>query len=297
VIPTLPFGRTGHRSSRLIFGAAALWAADEASAARTLELLLEHGINHIDVAASYGAAEERVGGWMPEHRDAFFLATKTAERDHARARDGIRRSLERLRTDHLDLIQLHNLVDEEGWSRAFGEDGALRAAVEARDEGLVRFIGVTGHGTRAAAMHRRSLERFDFASVLAPCNAPMLRQPGYASDFEALRALCRERGVALQTIKAVARRRWSRDAKPDTRTWYEPLRTDEALVRAVHFVLSRPELFLDTASDLDVLARSIAAAHAFDAGDAPDEAALDAALAREDAAPLFVPGMDEVGRA
>lgn len=297
MIPTLPFGRTGHESSRVLFGAAALWAADEAKAAGALELLLENGINHIDVAASYGPSETWVGGWMPQHRDDFFLATKTGKRDFAGAREQIQRSLERLQTDRLDLIQLHNLVDEVEWDQAFSEDGALRAAIEARDEGLVRFIGVTGHGTRVAAMHLRSLERFDFASVLLPCNALMLDQPDYATDYEALRAACTERKVAFQTIKAVARRRWSQEATPDTTTWYEPLRSDAALRRAVHFVLAQPGVFLNTASDLEVLERTLAAARDFEADAVQDGAALRAALADEGAAALFVPGFDEVGRA
>ena len=157
MIPRRPFGRTGHESSRLIFGAAALWRASQSDADRALERLLEAGVNHIDVAASYGDAELRVGAWMPAHRGDFFLATKTRERDYAGAREELRRSLERLRVECVDLLQLHNLVKPDEWERALRDDGALGAAVEARDEGLVRFIGVTGHGTRVAAMHQKSL--------------------------------------------------------------------------------------------------------------------------------------------
>ncbi len=162
MIPKQPFGATGHDSTRIIFGAAAVFAVDQDAADRILEELLEAGINHIDVAASYGHAELRVGPWMREHRGDFFLATKTGERSYEGARDQIRASLERLQVDQIDLIQLHNLTDEEGWEQAFRDDGALRACVEAREEGLVRFIGVTGHGTRVASMHLRSLERFPF---------------------------------------------------------------------------------------------------------------------------------------
>jgi aryl-alcohol dehydrogenase-like predicted oxidoreductase len=290
VIPTLPFGHTGHESSRLIFGAAALLEANEAKSARALEMVLESGINHLDVAASYGDAELWVGRWMPEHRGRFFLASKTGERSYSAAREQIRRSLERLQTDRLDLIQLHNLVKEEEWEQALGEDGALRAAIEARDEGLVRFIGVTGHGTRVAAMHSRSLERFEFASVLLPCNGPMLAQPEYAAEFESLLATCRERGVAVQTIKAVARRRWAEGQTPDTTTWYEPLRTQDAIDHAVHGVLARDDVFLNTASDLDVLERTLDAAQRFFAGGASDDAALRDALAAEQASALFVRG-------
>src|SRR5262245_27174349 len=248
----LPFGRTGHDSSRVLFGAAALGAMRQERADQVLELLLAHGVNHIDTAASYGESELRVGAWMPRHRDSFFLATKTGERTAEGARESIRRSLERLRVDHVDLIQLHNLVDEAEWETALGPGGALEALVEARTRGLVRFIGVTGHGTRVADMHRRSLERFPFDSALLPYNFTMMQSPEYASEFEALLALCHARGVAVQTIKSVARRRWEGDTQPRF-SWYEPLREPEAIRRAVHFVLGRPGLFLNTSSDATVL--------------------------------------------
>jgi aryl-alcohol dehydrogenase-like predicted oxidoreductase len=288
VIPRVAFGRTGHQSSRLLFGAAALARADERQAARALELLLEHGVNHIDTAAAYGDSELRVGAWMPRHRADFFLATKTGERGYAGARDEIRRSLERLHTDHVDLLQLHNLVDAEGWERAFGEDGAVRAAVEARDEGLVRFLGVTGHGTRVAAMHLRSLERFAFDSVLLPLNPLQMRDAEQAADFARLLARCRERGVAVQTIKSVARRRWPEGASPTRTTWYEPLEAQQDVDRAVHWVLAHPDVFVNTASDLVLLERMLASAHRF-AG-APPDAEIDAAARRLDMAPLFVRG-------
>jgi len=146
LIPKIPFGRTGHSSTRTIFGAAALSEVTQDEADRTLEVLLEFGINHIDTAASYGDAELRIGPWMHGHRNNFFLATKTGQRSYAAARDEINRSLERLRTDHVDLIQLHNLVDAGEWDEALSDGGALEACVEAREAGLVRFIGVPGHG-------------------------------------------------------------------------------------------------------------------------------------------------------
>src|SRR3954452_25269280 len=160
MIDRVPFGATGHESSRVVFGAAALGAVSQAAADRTLDLLLDHGINHIDVAASYGDAELRVAPWLRRHPDTFFLATKTGERGYRAAREQIRRSLDRLGVDRIDSIQLHNLVDVIEWEQALGPDGALRAAVEARDEGLVRFIGGTGHGLSVPEMHRRSLDRF-----------------------------------------------------------------------------------------------------------------------------------------
>ena len=162
MIPTQPFGRTGHISTRTLFGAAALGNVTQAEADHTLELLLEYGVNHIDTAASYGDAELRIGPWMAQHRANFFLATKTGERTYQKAHDEIHRSLERLRVDHVDLLQLHNLAEPDEWEIAMGPDGALKAAIEAREQGLVRFIGVTGHGLGIAAMHLRSLEHFSF---------------------------------------------------------------------------------------------------------------------------------------
>ena len=292
MIPTQPFGRTGHASSRVIFGAAALMRVTQAEADRVLETLLEAGVNHIDVAASYGDAELRVGPWMAAHRGDFFLATKTGERSYTAARDQIRRSLERLQVSQLDLIQLHNLVNEDDWEQALGDDGALRAAVEARDEGLVRFIGVTGHGTRVAEMHARSLERFDFASVLLPYNFSMMAQPEYAESFERLLAECCDRQVAVQTIKAIARRRWAEGETPSTTTWYRAFEEPADIERAVLWALSRPEVFLNTASDPILLGHTLDAAQRFfDEGlGAPSREDMDAAAARLDVAPLFVRG-------
>src|SRR3954463_16251045 len=198
MIAKQPFGRTGHLSTRTIFGAAAFWNVTQDEADRTLEVLLHYGINHIDTAASYGDSELRLGPWIARHRDDVFLASKTGERTREAAYAQIRRSLERLHTDHLDLIQLHNLVDEDEWRTALGPGGALEAAVQARDEGLVRFIGVTGHGITVAAQHLRSLERFAFDSVLLPYNYPMSLNAGYMAEFEELVGVCEERGIAVQ---------------------------------------------------------------------------------------------------
>jgi len=251
-----------------------------------LDILLEYRINHIDTAASYGDSELRVGPWMEQHRKRFFLASKTGDRTYAGARDSVRRSLERLRVEQIDLIQLHNLVDEREWETTLGPGGALEALVEARDRGLVRFIGVTGHGTRVAAMHRRSLERFAFDSVLLPYNFTMMRMPEYAADFEALQALCRERGIAVQTIKSVARRRWQDDTQRRF-SWYEPLREPDAIGRAVRFVLDRDDFFLSSSSDASILRLILDAAAA---GAAPSPAELDADVSRYAMQPLFVWG-------
>src|SRR4051795_5171607 len=224
MIERAPFGATGHESSRVIFGAAALGSVSKAEADTALQHLLEHGINHIDVAAGYGDAELRIATWLKEHD--FFVATKTGERTYAAAREQIRRSLDRLGVDHIDLIQLHNLVDAVDWEMALGADGALEAALEAREEGIVRFIGVTGHGLSVAAMHRRSLERFPFDSVLCPYNYVQMQDARYAETWEALADVCAERDVALQTIKSLASKPWDGRAR-DLATWYEPLREQE----------------------------------------------------------------------
>jgi aryl-alcohol dehydrogenase-like predicted oxidoreductase len=284
----LAFGRTGHLSSRVIFGAAALGRMRQEKADAVLELLLAHGVNHIDTAAAYGESELRVGAWMPRLRGRFFVATKTGERTAEGARASIERSRERLRCDQLDLIQLHNLVDEREWETALGPGGALAALVEAKERGWVRFLGVTGHGTRVAARHLESLARHAFDAVLLPYSHAMLTQPEYAADVARLLAHCRVHGVAVQTIKAIARRRWP---DGDTRrfSWYEPIRDEAALRRAVHHVLAQPGLFLNTTSDASLLPAVLAAAESAP-GQAPthDELAADAArLALE---PLFVWG-------
>src|SRR5947209_8111467 len=268
-ISTLPFGRLGHQSTRTVFGAAALSQVSQDEADRTLDVLLRYGVNHIDVAASYGDAERRIGPWMDRHRNDFFLATKTGERTYTAARDEIHRSLERLRVDYVDLIQLHNLVDPGEWDTAMGPDGALRAAIEARAEGLVRAIGVTGHGTPIAAMHRRSLERFDFDSVLLPYSWIVMQEEKYARDFEALFALCAERGVAVQTIKSIASRPWG-DAPHTHATWYAPLEQADDIDWAVHWVLRRPGVFLNTAGDITLLPKVLDAAAHFDSNDDVD---------------------------
>jgi aryl-alcohol dehydrogenase-like predicted oxidoreductase len=284
VIAKAPFGSTGHESTRTLFGAAALGSVDQAEADQTLELLLEHGINHIDTAASYGDSELRLAPWLKEHRDRFFLATKTGQRDRAGAHDEIRRSLERLGVDHVDLLQLHNLVDVIEWETALREGGALEAAVEARDEGLVRFIGVTGHGLTVARMHLRSLERFPFDSVLLPYSYVQMRDEHYASDFEELAGVCASRGIAMQTIKAITLAPW--DGREQTAaTWYEPLREQDDIDLAVHWVLGRPGVFLNTVGDVSLLPKVLDAASRYESR--PSDETMDELAARRNLVPLF----------
>jgi aryl-alcohol dehydrogenase-like predicted oxidoreductase len=246
----------------VIFGAAALGAMSQERADATLEMSHAAGINHIDTAAGYGESEVRLAPYLARHRAEVFLATKTNERTAAGARRGLEDSLRRMGVDSVDLIQMHNLVEPDEWEVAHGPGGAIEAMVAAREEGLVRFIGVTGHGRRIPGVHLRSLERFDHDSVLFPYNHSMMALPDYRADVEDLLALCAERGVAVQTIKSVARRRWT-DADNDPRyAWYHPLPAGGALDRAVAFVLSREQLFLNSSSDARLLPAIIAAAQA-----------------------------------
>lgn len=279
------FGRTNHQSSRVIFGAAALSSVSQAVADRTLDVLMAHGINHIDVAASYGDAELRVKPWLRNARDSFFLATKTGERKAAGAREELHRSLDRLGVDHVDLLQLHNLADPIEWDTALSPGGAIEAAVEAREEGLVRWIGVTGHGAQIAANHRRSIARFDFDSVLLPYNFVTMHSPYYAENFEALVAACAERGTAVQTIKSTALRPWA--GRTHTRTtWYQPLEDQGDIDLAVWWVLGRPGVFLNTVGDVDLLPRVLDAAERFEKR--PDDAEMNSLVVRSKTEPLFV---------
>jgi aryl-alcohol dehydrogenase-like predicted oxidoreductase len=275
------FGRTGHASSRTIFGAAALGQVTQAEADRTLDSLLEYGVNHIDTAASYGESELRIGAWLGSHRQKFFLATKTGERTYQKAREEIHRSLERLRVDSVDLIQLHNLAQPDEQTTALGDDGALHALIEAKQQGLTRFIGVTGHGLGIAAMHRRSLEKYDFDSVLLPYNYVIMQNPQYAADFEALMTICRERNVAVQTIKSLC---------PRTRaTWYEPFEEPEDINAAVGWVLQRPGVFLNTTGDIHILPKVLETATVWSEQNyTVTDARMGAIVNEREAAPLFV---------
>jgi aryl-alcohol dehydrogenase-like predicted oxidoreductase len=263
VIERRPFGRTGHASTVTLFGGAALARASQAEADRALEVLLRYGVNHIDTAARYGDSELRIGAWMPAHRATFFLATKTGSRTAREAREDIHRSLDRLRVDRVDLIQLHSLGHPDDWDVAMGPGGALEAAVRAREEGLVRFIGVTGHGWTIPAMHRRSLARFDFDSVLLPYNYVMAQDARYRAAFEGVVAVCRERNAAVQVIKTIARGPWATMERTHA-TWYQPLEAQADIDRAVHWALGLPSIHLNTAGDLALLPRVLDAADRFE---------------------------------
>ena len=275
-IERIPFGTTGHQSSRAIFGAAALGAMKQDRADRTLELIQQWGLNHIDVAASYGDAELRLAPWLKHYRDSVFLASKTGHRTYEKAKKQIHASLERMQVDQIDLIQMHNLTQADQWETAMGSGGAMEALLEAKEQGLVRFLGVTGHGTYAPAMHMQSLEAYPFDSILVPYNYAMMQQPQYADDFNALYNMCQNRGVAMQTIKSMAARRWQDDDEEKRFSWYRPITDADAMKRAIDFVLSRENLFVNTSSDATLLERSLDAI-------AQPTAEVDLALLAEDA--------------
>ena len=284
-IATQPFGRSGHMSTRTIFGAASLSSVTQAEADRTLEVLLQYGVNHIDVAASYGDAELRIAPWLKQHRNDFYIATKTDARKAKEAREELHRSLERMGIDSIDLWQLHNLVDPIEWDTALSPGGVIEAAIEAKQQGLIRGIGVTGHGLQIAANHRRSLERYDFDSVLLPYNYITMQNPYYAENFNALVATCQQRNTAVVTIKSIAYKPWR--GRPHTRsTWYEPLEDQQDIDLAVHWALARPGIFLATASDINLLPKVLDAASRFQAQ--PSNEQMQALLFRLHMEPLFV---------
>ena len=268
-IEKLPFGSTGHDSTRVIFGSACLRRAQQPEADDVLELLLKYGVNHIDTAPLYGDAELRIGPWMKHHRDRFFLATKIDQRTYPAAREQFYRSLDRLQVDRVDLLQMHNLTDVVYREVAMGPGGALEFLVEARDRGLTRFIGVTGHGFQAPKMHLESLDRFAFDSVLLPCNYVLMQNPHYRDSFNRLISYCSERNIAVQTIKSIARGLWGNKARSHV-TWYEPLTDEQSIAKFVHWIQGKAGIFLIAVGDVQELPKFLAAAAGFRSAP-PDE--------------------------
>ncbi len=284
MIEKLPFGRTGHLSTRTLFGAAAFWNVTQEEADRTMEILMQYGVNHIDTAASYGDSEIRLGPWIEKYRDQFFLATKTGERTREKAREEIHRSLERLRTDHVDLIQLHAVIEDSEMEQVLGPGGALEAPLEAREEGLVKYIGITSHTLHAPVIHLRALERFDFDSVLLPCNFMLLQNAEYAENFHKLLNLCRQRNVAVQCIKTLQRRPYG-DGPHTHTTWYQPFDDPQSVQMAVHWALGIPGVFLNTLGDIHVLPLMLEAAA--NPKPAPSDDEMRELMSRYEAAPLW----------
>jgi len=275
-------------STRTIFGAASLSHVTQQEADRTLEILLQYGVNHLDLASSYGDAELRVAPWLARYRSQFYVATKADSRTAQEAKEELHRSLERMHIDYVDLWQLHSLADPIEWDTALSPGGAIDAAIEARKQGLIRAIGVTGHGLQIAATHRRSLERFDFDTVLLPYNYITMQNSYYAENFNALLSTCQQRNVAVQTIKSIAYQPWM--GRQHTRdTWYEPLEDQQDIDLAVHWVLKRPGIFLNTIGDIHLLPKVLDAASRFLEGSlVPTDEQMQALVARLGMVPLFV---------
>jgi len=253
-------GRLGHESSVLIYGGAALAEVSQDVADDSIRQALDAGINHLDVAASYGEAEVRLGPWMPEIRDRVFLATKTEKRDREGAWRELHRSLERLHTDRLDLWQLHAVGNLDDLDRITGPGGALEAAVRARDEGIVGAIGITGHGDGAATTHLEGLRRHPFETVLTPLNPVLWRDPSYRANYLALVAEVRRQDAGLMTIKTASRRNWPQGSDHRYTTWYEPYDDQERIRAAVSWVLAHEEVSgIPTASDVTLLAMLVEA--------------------------------------
>ena len=286
MIERAEFGRTGHQSTRVIFGGAAVGRVSESVADQTLEVLLKYGVNHIDTAASYGDSELRIAKWLKRESGRFFIATKGDKRDEKGAREEINRSLDRLGVGQVDLWQIHSIADPIEWDKALSPGGALDAALTAREEGLIKFIGITGHGTQIAATLRRSLDRFDFDSVLLPYNFVTMKNPYYRENFEALFETCRQRNIAFQTIKSIARRPWMERDHTRT-TWYQPLEDPQDIDQAVWWALGRRGVFVNSAADVDLLPLVLDAAKRFD-DQPPSAGAMEDLYARENAEPLFV---------
>ncbi|MBI3329486.1 MAG: aldo/keto reductase [Nitrospinae bacterium] len=283
-------GRTGHQSSIVIFGAAALGMVDDATAAAALDRAYAAGVNHIDVAPSYGEAELRIGPWLAQQRANIFVGCKTRERTKEGAAKELRRSLERLRTEHVDLYQLHAVTDLETLDETLAPGGALEAFLDAKAEGLLRHIGITGHGHQAPAVFAEALRRFNFDTVMFPLNPVLYANPTYRRDAQALLSLCRENDVGAQIIKSAARQPWPgadvtrqvmRTPPPEVRgqmpytTWYEPHDQQEAIDHAVWFVLSQPAVTaIASSGDVRILARVLDAAQRFRAQSEAEQEAV-----------------------
>jgi len=259
---TRRFGRTGHMSTIAIFGAAAFWEISQADADKVMEQVIEAGINHIDIAPSYGQAEERVGPWMPRERERFFLGCKTMERTKEGAWDEMQRSLKRLQTETFDLYQCHAITTMEELDAVTMKGGALEAFVEMHQRGLIRFVGITGHGVDAPKIYLEALRRFNFDSILFPLNFVQMRNPEYRKHAEALIAECQAKDVGTMIIKTITKAPWGE--RPHTATtWYEPFDQMDEIQRAVNFGLSYPVTGLCTAGDTHILPMVLKACESF----------------------------------
>ena len=249
---TRRFGRTGHMSTVAIFGAAAFSKISQEDADKVMEMVIDAGVNHIDVAPSYGQAELRIGPWMPRERDRFFLGCKTMERTREGAWKEMQASLKRLQTESFDLYQCHAVTTMEELDSVTMKGGAVEAFVKARDEGLTKYLGITGHGVDAPQIYLEALKRFDFDSILFPINFVQMANPEYRKHTEELIAACKAKDVGTMIIKSITKAPWGERQHTAT-TWYEPFDHMEEIQRAVNFVLSYDVTGICTAGDTRIL--------------------------------------------
>ncbi len=249
---TRRFGRTGHMSTVAVFGAAAFGQVSQAEADKAIEEVIIAGVNHIDVAPSYGKAEERLGSWLAREHGRFFVGCKTMERAKAGAEVELRQSLERLKIDHFNLYQIHAITSMEELDEVTRSGGALEALIGARDAGLIDYIGITGHGVDVPAILLEALRRYDFDSVLFPINFIQYANPTYRKNTEKLLKQCRAKDVGIMVIKSIAKRPWGEQTKTHD-TWYQPFTDADQIQQAVDFVLSQDVTGLCTAGDIKVL--------------------------------------------
>lgn len=282
----LQFGRTGHLSTRLLFGAAAFYDVSQYDADKTMDLVYSSGINHIDTAVNYGKAEERLGPWLKHNRSQVFLATKTDKRSKTEALEELYRSFDRMNVDNVDLWQMHLLIDDDQWEQAFSEGGVLEAFEEAKSQGLVKYLGVTGHELVVPRVHLRSLKAFQFDSVLLPYNYILMQNSGYKEDFFKLYEHCREQNTAVQIIKTNCRRPWGKN-KPHKSTWYEPFCESEDIDTAIGYALQLEGAFVNSSADIHILPHILEAYKKFDPERDYSENMQKLAEAR-DMQPLFV---------
>ncbi|MDM5338632.1 aldo/keto reductase [Fictibacillus enclensis] len=233
-------GRLGYEGSVVMFGAASLGSVTQEEADQSISYALNHGVNHFDTAADYGDAEVRLGPIISEVRNDIFLATKTGQRTKEKAKEEIYRSLERMRVDSVDLLQLHAVGTIEELDKCTAKGGALEAAIEAKEEGIIKAIGITGHGHQAPVTHLEALKRFSFDTVLLPLNYYMYSLVDYRAAFVALMAEANSQNVAVRAIKAIAKAPWEEGQERNYATWYEPFDQQEVIDACVHFVLSFP---------------------------------------------------------
>jgi len=287
---TRRLGRTGHESSVLIFGGAALWDESPQAALDAITLVRAHGVNHFDVAPQYGKSEELVGPWLAEHREEVFLGCKTMERTRQGAWEELQRSLKVLKVDQIDLYQFHAVGDRDRLDQVLGPGGAVEAFLDARDRGLIRYIGITGHGYTTLNVHREALERFDFDTVMTPLNFIQAADPQFRADFNRLATLVTEKDVGLMIIKTFTKSPWGE--RPRTfNTWYEPFDTPQEVQSAANFVLSQPVTGITTPGDLRLLPMVLAAAENFRRLDEEEQTTL--VSSTKEAVPLFDAGWHE----